>query len=65
MVHAGVYLLLRLQPLLEQSPAIMAILAAVGLATALYGFIGGLVQTDIASALIFSTSGQVGLMVRC
>lgn len=63
MVHAGVYLLLRLQPLLEQSPAIMAILVVVGLATALYGFVGGLVQTDIKSALIFSTSGQVGLMV--
>ena len=62
MIHAGVYLLLRLQPLLEQSPVVMAILAAVGLATALYGFVGGLVQTDIKSALIFSASGQVGLM---
>ena len=63
MVHAGVYLLLRLQPLLEQSPTIMIIIAGVGLATALYGFIGGLVQTDIKSALIFAASGQVGLMV--
>ncbi|MEZ5581180.1 MAG: proton-conducting transporter membrane subunit, partial [Candidatus Competibacteraceae bacterium] len=40
----------------------MAAMAAVGLATALYGFLGGLAQTDIKSALIFSTSGQVGLM---
>ncbi|MBZ4194957.1 MAG: NADH-quinone oxidoreductase subunit M [Candidatus Contendobacter sp.] len=63
MVHAGVYLLLRLQPLLESSPTIMAIIAAVGLTTALYGFVGGLVQTDIKSALIFATSGQIGLMV--
>ncbi len=62
MVHAGVYLVLRLQPLFEQSPVVMAVMAAVGLATALYGFLSGLAQTDIKSALIFSTSGQVGLM---
>ncbi len=62
MVHAGVYLVLRLQPLFEQSPLLMAVLAAVGLATALYGFVGGLAQTDIKSALIFATTGQVGLM---
>lgn len=62
MVHAGVYLVLRLEPLFEQSPAAMAVMAVVGLATALYGFMAGLAQTDIKSALIFSTSGQVGLM---
>ncbi len=62
MVHAGVYLVLRLQPLFEQSPALMAAMAVVGLATAFYGFVAGLAQTDIKSALIFSTSGQVGLM---
>ncbi|MBL8258747.1 MAG: NADH-quinone oxidoreductase subunit M [Candidatus Competibacteraceae bacterium] len=62
MVHAGVYLVLRLQPLFEQSPPLMAIMALIGLATALYGFVAGLAQTDIKSALIFSTSGQVGLM---
>lgn len=63
MVHAGVYLLLRLQPLFEKSALMMAILVIVGLATVAYGFIGGLVQTDIKTALIFSTSTQVGLMV--
>ena len=62
MVHAGVYLVLRLQPLFEQSPVVMATMAVVGLATALYGFVAGLAQTDIKSALIFSTSGQIGLM---
>ncbi|MCC9000638.1 MAG: hypothetical protein LM522_14305, partial [Candidatus Contendobacter sp.] len=62
MVHAGVYLVLRLQPLFEQSPVAMAVMAVVGLTTALYGFIAGLAQTDIKSALIFSTSGQLGLM---
>lgn len=62
MIHAGVYLVLRLQPLFEQSPLAMAAMAMIGLATALYGFLAGLAQTDIKSALIFSTSGQVGLM---
>ncbi len=62
MIHAGVYLILRLQPLFEQSHIAMAIMAIIGLATALYGFLSGLTQTDIKSALIFSTTGQVGLM---
>ncbi|HAS52218.1 MAG TPA: hypothetical protein DCS21_10930 [Gammaproteobacteria bacterium] len=62
MVHAGVYLVLRLQPLFEQSPVAMAVMAIIGLTTALYSFLSGLTQTDIKSALVFSTSGQVGLM---
>jgi len=62
MVHAGVYLVLRLQPLFEQSPLAMALLAGLGLSTALYGFFCGLAQTDVKSALIFATTGQVGLM---
>lgn len=62
MVHAGVYLVLRLQPLFEQSPLLMTVMALIGLASALYGFVAGLAQTDIKSALIFSTTGQVGLM---
>ena len=62
MIHAGVYLVLRLQPLFEQSPSLMAVMALLGLASALYGFVAGLAQTDIKSALIFSTTGQVGLM---
>ncbi|MGZ8217249.1 NADH-quinone oxidoreductase subunit 5 family protein [Methylomagnum sp.] len=62
MVHAGVYLVLRLAPVFEQAPVVMAVMAALGLLTAVYGFACGLVQTDVKSALIFSTMGQVGLM---
>lgn len=62
MVHAGVYLVLRLQPLFVQAPLIMDLMALLGLLTALYGFFCGLAQTDVKSALIFSTSGQIGLM---
>jgi NADH:ubiquinone oxidoreductase subunit 5 (subunit L)/multisubunit Na+/H+ antiporter MnhA subunit len=62
MVHAGVYLVIRLQPLFEQVPLMMALLSVIGAATALYGYLTGLVQTDVKSTLIFSTLAQVGLM---
>ncbi len=62
MVHSGVYLMIRLQPVLENAPIIMGFLAAIGLLTALYGFFSNLVQTDVKSNLIFSTTSQVGLM---
>jgi len=62
MVHAGVYLLIRLEPLLQQAPEVMGLIAALGLLTALYGWLAGLVQTDVKSALMFSTTAQVGLM---
>ncbi len=62
MVHAGVYLVIRLQPLLEHTPELMWMVALIGAFTALYGLIGSLVQSDVKSALMFSTTGQVGLM---
>ncbi len=62
MVHAGVYLLIRLAPVLENAPTTMLIIAILGGLTALYGFFTGLVQTDVKSALVFSTTAQVGLM---
>lgn len=63
MVHAGVYLLLRLEPMLVQVPDLMALLVAVGLLTALYAHLCALVQSDVKSALAFSTLTQLGLMV--
>ena len=62
MVHAGVYLVLRLESVFDQAPVVMALMAASGLLTAIYGFVCGLTQTDVKSALIFATLGQVGLM---
>jgi NADH:ubiquinone oxidoreductase subunit 5 (subunit L)/multisubunit Na+/H+ antiporter MnhA subunit len=62
MVHAGVYLLVRLEPVLRQAPAVLALIAALGVLTALYGWLSGLVQTDVKSSLMFSTTAQVGLM---
>jgi len=48
--------------MLEQAPELMWMVAFVGALTAVYGFIGGLVQSDVKSGLMFSTTGQVGLM---
>ncbi len=62
MVHAGVFLVIRLQPVFEQTPLMMIFLVIFGLTTALYGYLTGLVQTDVKSMLIFSTIAQVGLM---
>jgi formate hydrogenlyase subunit 3/multisubunit Na+/H+ antiporter MnhD subunit len=62
MVHAGAYLLLRLEPLLLQAPDVMLALVVIGGLTALYAWLCGLVQTDVKSALIFATVFQVALI---
>jgi formate hydrogenlyase subunit 3/multisubunit Na+/H+ antiporter MnhD subunit len=62
MVHAGVYLIILLRPVFEHAPLAMAVIAIVGLMTAVYSFVVGLTQTDVKSSLIFATSGQLGLM---
>jgi len=63
MVHAGVFLIIRLEPILLQSPPLLLLLGIVGVLTALYGFLTGLVQTDVKSALMFSVVAQIGLML--
>jgi NADH:ubiquinone oxidoreductase subunit 5 (subunit L)/multisubunit Na+/H+ antiporter MnhA subunit len=62
LVHAGVYLVLRLEPVLRQTPDVMVYLAVAGAGTALYGWLAGLVQADVKSSLMFATTTQVGLM---
>lgn len=62
MIHAGVFLIIMLQPVFEQTPLIMYLLVIVGLVTALYSFTVGLTQTDVKSSLCYAISGQLGLM---
>ncbi|MBY0233160.1 MAG: hypothetical protein K2W96_28075, partial [Gemmataceae bacterium] len=62
-VHLGAYLLLRVEPLLECSPALEALVVAVGLTTSAFAYLAGSVQTDIKSALSFASLSQVGLIV--
>ncbi|MCU7890190.1 MAG: hypothetical protein KZQ78_00690 [Candidatus Thiodiazotropha sp. (ex Ustalcina ferruginea)] len=62
MVHAGVILLIRLAPLLEQVPVVMISIAILGILTVLYGWLAGLTQSDVKSSLMFATTTQVGWM---
>ena len=63
MVHSGVYLLIRIEPLLTQVPALMVFIILIGGITVAYAYIVGLVQTDVKSSFMFSTLAQVGLMM--
>ena len=63
MVHAGIYLLIRIEPLIIQDPAILPLIFMAGLATFGYGFFSGLVQTDVKSVLVFSVISQIGILL--
>jgi len=62
MVTAGVYMIGRNAVLFEHAPATMAIVAAIGVATALLAGTIGLVQNDIKRVLAYSTVSQLGYM---
>ncbi|MBS0211215.1 MAG: oxidoreductase [Planctomycetes bacterium] len=62
-VHLGAYLLLRVSPILQQSPLLCVLVVAVGLITAVFASFTGRVQTDIKCALVFASLTQVGIIV--
>lgn len=62
-VHLGAYLLLRVGPMLEQSPALQWIIIALGGVTAVFAGLVGRVQTDVKSALAFASLMQVSIIV--
>lgn len=62
MVTAGVYLLVRVHPLLEMSPMAMGIVAGVGALTAIFAATIAIAQTDIKRVLAYSTVSQLGYM---
>jgi len=62
-VHLGAFLLLRMEPLIEQSTLLCALIVVVGLTTAAFAAIAAGVQADIKSSLSFSSLVQVGLIV--
>lgn len=62
MVTAGVYLLVRLDPLLTFAPSVGLAAALLGGATALYGSCCALGQRDVKRILAYSTISQVGYM---
>lgn len=66
MVHAGVFLLILLAPVLEQLPLISALLVLVGLVTFAYSILSTQTQVDVKSSLGLATTAQLGLMfVSC
>ncbi|HYO47621.1 MAG TPA: NADH-quinone oxidoreductase subunit L [Gemmatimonadota bacterium] len=62
MVTAGVYMVARSHALYDMAPAVLAVVAGIGAATALYAATIGLAQTDIKKVLAYSTISQLGYM---
>lgn len=62
MVTAGVYMVARASIIFASAPAIMTVVAVIGLLTALFAATIGLVQTDIKKVLAYSTVSQLGYM---
>jgi NADH-quinone oxidoreductase subunit L len=63
MVTAGVYLLMRLFPVVALSATAMLIIAGVGAVTVFYSSCAALAQVDIKRVLAYSTISQVGYMI--
>ena len=63
MVAAGVYLVVRADPLFAQAPDTQLVMAWLGGFTALFAAVIATVQTDIKRVLAYSTCSQLGYMV--
>jgi NADH-quinone oxidoreductase subunit L len=62
MVTAGVFMVARLSPLFELSPAALTVVTIVGATTAFFAATVGLVQNDIKKVIAYSTCSQLGYM---
>lgn len=63
MVAAGVFLLIRMFPLLEAAHVVLPVVAYVGAITAFLAALIAIVQVDIKKVLAYSTISQLGYMV--
>ena len=61
-IHAGAYVLLRCEALLDAAPAVAWLLVAVGAATAAHASLVGRAQTDLKSMLAYGSMMQSGLI---
>ena len=62
MVTAGVYMVVRSNVLFRMSPTACAVVAAIGVITAIFAASIGLAQNDIKKVLAYSTVSQLGYM---
>jgi len=62
MVTAGVYMVARCSIIFVSAPAVMTLVAVIGIFTALFAASIGIVQNDIKKVLAYSTISQLGYM---
>ena len=63
MVTAGVYLLIRVSPLIEYSSLVLLLCLWIGAITTVFSSLIGLFQQDIKKVIAYSTMSQLGMMV--
>ncbi|MDQ3640690.1 MAG: NADH-quinone oxidoreductase subunit L [Actinomycetota bacterium] len=62
MVTAGVFLMVRVNPILDMAPGVLTIIATIGCLTAFFAATIACAQNDIKKVLAYSTVSQLGYM---